>query len=109
MFLIKSAEGDSFAKKRVKPDEIGVKIKGVKVTGNREVLIVAGRTPEGDKILALTIVVAVGKSGVVHNLVPNTEVKILDFDLTTVTEEVEEALSRFFGGDSLLNKRMFMT
>lgn len=66
----------------------GVKIKGVRETRNREVLIEVGSMPEEETKLSSATAAAVRKCGVVCHLVPKTEDEILYINMTTQPEEL---------------------
>lgn len=113
--LVKPAQGQSYAqvlkdlKCKIKPDTLGVKIKGVRQTRSGDVLIEVKSEGEGRSKLSSAIRGAVGEAGYVRELVPRTEVEILDLDETTEEGEIKEALKRHFGLSQLGDVKVNLT
>ncbi|XP_033222627.1 uncharacterized protein LOC117176484 [Belonocnema kinseyi] len=117
--LNKLAEGMSYAevlkdlKQKVKPEVLGVKIRGVRQTRNGEVLVELGPASENRATFSAAIIEAVGERGKVSELVPHVEVEVLDLYTTTDAAEFEEAgrshFNRSYVGDVKvsLTKRYF--
>lgn len=107
--LVKPAQGQSYAqvlkdlKSKIEPGTLGVKVKGIRKTRNGDVLIEVQGETEGRNKLSSAIRGVVGGKGNVRELVPRTEVEILDLDEITEEGEIHEALQRHFG-ESLTGK-----
>ena len=96
--IIKPVEGVSYAailknlKSRVNPEELGVKVGGIRETRTKD-LLVEIKCAAGDRgKLDSAFRDAVGESGSVRHLVPMVEVEILDVDPTVEEEEVTKAV-----------------
>lgn len=102
-FLIKPAEGSSYAealkdlKRKVTPGTLGFKTRCVRETKNGETLIEVGPAADRRTKLSSAIRGAVGAGNFVRELVPRTEVEVLDHDTTLDVEEVTEAVRKHFG------------
>ncbi|XP_033228834.1 uncharacterized protein LOC117180444 [Belonocnema kinseyi] len=101
--LIKPTEGSSYAevlkdlKCEVNPETLGGKIRSVRETRNGEVLVEVVPAADGRSKLSAAIRSVVGEDARVRELVPRTEVEVLDLDTTTDGEEFEAAIRRHFG------------
>ena len=91
--IIKPLKGVSYAeilknlKSRVNPEELGVKIGGIRETRTKDLLVEVKCAAEDRGRLDTAFRDVVGESGSVRHLVPTVEVEIMDID-PTIEEEV---------------------
>ena len=102
--LIKPAEGKSYAevfsdiKAKINPVATGKDIRSIRQTKGGEILQELGRETKDLQAFSDEVKTALGKTGVVKNLVLRVTLELLDLDSTTTTEDVEEALKRELDG-----------
>ena len=77
-------------KSRTNPEELGVKIGGIRETRTKDLLIEVKCAAENRKRLNSAFHDMVGETGSVRYFVPRAEVEILDIDPILETEEITE-------------------
>ena len=82
-------------KSGVNPEELGVRIGGVRETRTKYLLAEVKFAAENRERLDSAFRGVVGESGSVRHLVPTIEVEILDVDPTVEEEEVAEAVRSY--------------
>ena len=113
--LIKPTEGVSYAvilknlKSCVNPEELGVKIGGIRETRTKDLLVEVKCTAEDRGRLDSAFRDVVGKCGSVRHLVRTVEVEITYIDPTTETEEIAEAMSDCLREEAPLDVKVCMT
>ena len=99
--LIKPVEGVSYVailkdlKKRVKPVELRVTVQAIRVTRSEDILVELKCSKEDKGRLDSAFKEVIGARGSLRILIPRTEVKIVNIDLDTDAEDVEEAVRGF--------------
>ena len=83
-------------KKRVKPDEMGVTVQGIRETRPKDLLVELKCSKEGKGWLDTAFKEAIGVSGAVRHLIPQIEDEIADLEPSNEAEDVEEAVRGFF-------------
>ena len=83
-------------KKRVKPDEMGVTVQGIRETRSKDLQMKLKCSKEGRGWLDTAFREAIGASGIVRHLILRIEVEIADLKPRIIAEDVEEAIRGFF-------------
>ena len=113
--LIKPAEGVSYVailkdfKKRVKPEELGVTVQGIRETRSKDLLVELKCYKEGRGWLDTALNEVHGVSGIVRHLIPRIEVEIADIEPRIEAEDVEDAIRGFFDHVSELELKVSLT
>ena len=113
--IIKPVEGVSYSailknlKSRVNPEELGVKVGGIRETRTKDLLVEIKCAARDRGKLDSAFRDAVGESGSVRHLVPMVEVEILDVDPTVEEEEVAKVVRSCLREEPSACVKVFLT
>ena len=100
--LIKPTEGVSYAailkdlKKHLKPDELSVKVHGIRERRSKDLLVELKCSKEGRGRLDTTLKKVIGASGTFRHLIPRIEDEIADIEPSIEAQDAENAVIGFF-------------
>ena len=95
--LLKPAEGVSYAanlknlKKRVKPDELGFTVQGIRETRSKDPLVELKCSKEGKGQLDTALKEVIDYCGTVRHVIPRMEVDIADIEPGIEAEDIGDA------------------
>ena len=113
--LIKPTEGVSYTailkdlKKKVKTDELGVTVHGIRETRSKDLLVELKCSKGGRGRLDTALKEVIGAIGTARHLIPRIEVEIADTEPSIEAEDVENAVRGFFDHASELKLKVSLT